>query len=405
MKSSNIFFAIICCCYCRSTIALESQDSISEKTTRNTEPQFGADVSQYVAFLVIIAAAGLQIKSQMLWSESRMLRKVRSYHPQELRNYALPILMSNPQNPHQNEIFTELYVKLSKGRHRPYGRLYPMCYYYFTYIVDMLGFSSSKFETLATSDSLIAFRLLIYLGSLTVLGAKRLSAKETILLISMVTMIASSILLSGIGVIIVPESAVSKITAVWWVLFSISIASDSVYFVFVIKGYSTTISDIAYAIWNEKQKRLKIGGLADTEVSSYLHPKQKKRLDMMSNRALESLELQKIEAPKASRSCFPTIAMMKDFDYWILIRNIILFSGESLLGSWLWGRQSSTALPAIVFLECLQYVGGFMLFINDTKVEPELFKELMKIAELPPTNTATHSMHREEDMGQKLQSV
>lgn len=138
---------------------------------------------EWISTILVIISVLIQVKIHFMWSESRILRKlraeVRDKGPEGIRN---EIHGSVDQECTSNEVFAKLYMRLSKGRHRHMATLYFRFFMISTFVIGELSFLQIG-EAMMSSDTLIAFRIAIAVGSLTVLGARPLSKRELLVLV------------------------------------------------------------------------------------------------------------------------------------------------------------------------------------------------------------------------------
>lgn len=308
--------------------------------------------SAWVVQLMLALIVFIQAKMQVLWSDSRMLRKLRT----ELRDKGADsiraqILQTARRPCSPDEIVSKLYMRLSKGRHRRIGRLYSHVYIIFTWIFDVVSFLPSSGVALLTSDAVSAFRLSIAAGSLTVLGARPLTVLEAIILLSALAIYIFSIAF----VPSLPDSRGVSLTIL--VLRSALVLSGVVRAFYLAfrqrQGDGTHLSDICLAIAKRTYGPLK--------------PQHARMKHMRA-----SLWREGDTRGTHGGRYWPLQGLWFD----VCICALLLISNIGTLGDDLRGQ-----LPAILITEAADFISILLLFLNDTQVEPTLFTELLKIAD------------------------
>ena len=348
------------------------------------EPNSFEDAANYFKVILLVGAAALQSKSGILWSESRILRKVHARFPFKLRNSVTPDMLSNPEDPDPYEVFFHLYLQLSKGRHRTYSRAYSALFYGFLYITAIVEFVYFTYGgeaiRISTSEAFIALKLPVLVNSLTVLGATNLTLFERLLLLSVLTAYGTIVMVIGLGHVQISQKAASILRIVF-ITGSVSVVFiEFCYYVYAYLGFSSSISDIVARMFSvQKERWIKDTKSYQERIIEKLRPKQNKRLKKLSKEAQR-------KAGKLKESVFSRIKrtwVEKDFDTFIAFFNFLAWNGLSLVDAFTWGQQESKYLSILVVIGMLDILATFMLFVNDSRVEEDLFKELLKIAHMP----------------------
>ena len=319
--------------------------------TQNTEEESSPNPwSSLIAVIFILFATILQSKAAMLWSESRILRKIND------RTHST--LTDGITTTDTNIRFATIFKNLSKGRHRRFSRMFSHFFLFFGVGLDLM-FSLEHFRNVSvipTSEALTTVRALIYFGSFTVLGVRPLSRLETLGLCLVVLVQASSLSLFGLGKIQIPNTGrtvihVLRVLVLLTFLFIESMRSWST--------FHSTGNDVSQIVNVILKNNLRDGS------------KQAKRLERMHAiaKSEENMGNSWNEKPY-------TRPKLSQFFEWGSIMLFALMNGPAF------GEEDFHTLPNIVIIESLEIVSNFLLFINDTQVEPELFVRLLRIARI-----------------------
>ena len=360
-----------------------SHHSPSPSQALNETSNTAGYLDNYLRFAILIIAAVLQQKQGIFWNEARIPRKLKSRHPRAIRNNVVPEVLSNPQNPDPYEVFFYLYIGYSKGRHRKYSRMYAVCYYYFSFAIPILGYFVSP--EIYKSDAILALSLPIYAGSLSVIGASGIELKEIVIFILMASCTTACTMLLGLGHISLSHTTTDILAILYIVILGIFLLSSVVGFWSIASKSSTAISGIVGNMWRvERENFTEVPRGGRESIRSKLSTLQEYRLDEVSRIAKRTLEPpQGVEESQASQvplaqnvGIIQRLLHLKEygdlFSFWILIT----------LSSLILVEQGSSTLASIVLMDLMKLVGALMIFINNTRVEEELFDKLMKIAHM-----------------------
>ncbi|PXF42914.1 hypothetical protein BWQ96_07361 [Gracilariopsis chorda] len=278
----------------------------------------------------------------MFWAESRMLRKLKSPNRGEVE-WIASVKQSMPQQERRSfeKVFAHSVVSLSKGRHTPYGRLYHTAYRLFMLSIDMvivvLGVD------VLTSEAVIALRLLIYSGSLSVLGAQRFTTGTYFWLFWPPALFASLVIADGF----VPKWKPSWSYLVPTVLIAISISVDLLFgaraTAFALKQHDVDMFSITNRILNGEN----------------LTKNQQDHINCI----LENPKCLKTKNNKYWRFSYETV-----FGYIMLI--LVAFS--ILLYD-----ISPTQRPFFFVIDTFEILADTLFILNDAQVAPTLFEELV----------------------------
>lgn len=304
--------------------------------------------ASFAGILFILYAVALQSKVQILWSESRMLRKLHKINP--------TFLISNITGVDTNTRFAQIFEKLAKGRNRRINCIYPHLYVLFTILVDVVFFLDLSLPVLHISEAFNSFRLLIYIGSFTVLGARPLSCPELLSLTFIILVQASFIVLFGLGIAHIPKGVRVTLDVIRIIdLVVITITS----IIKISRAYHSTDDDISQVVNTILKKSVR----GDS--------RQGRRLNFMR----QLVEPDEYEHENRSG---------KIMSYWrpdtfalIDIASVLLYAFTNGL---VVGELAHGAIPVFVVMESLEVVSSFLFFINETQVEPTLFVKLLGIA-------------------------
>lgn len=349
---------IFLCTIVLTSVAHCESGQLSQLTSDITSLESQNPLSSFIGILFILYAVALQSKVHVLWSESRMLRKLLKANSSNL--------ISDITSIDTNVRFAQIFDKISKGRHRHVNRIYPHLYVLFTILVDVASYLGNylSLPILQMSDAFNSIRLLIYLGSFTVLGARPLSCPEVLLLTFIILVQACFIVLGGIGIIQIPNGLRVTCTTLRVITLVIITITTVVKIARAHRSADSEISQVVNIILENKGRG---------------EPRQTRRLDFMRQLA----ESDEYESKNRTIMSYwrPDIYELID------ILSVLLFAFTNGL---VWRELSYGALPVLVVMESLEVVSSFLFFINQTQVEPTLFIELLRIAKKHGDDTAGH---------------
>lgn len=296
--------------------------------------------------LVTLVAGFLVFKMQVLWSESRMLRKLRARSAEQVA------VITSASDEMQN--FSQIYAHFAKGRHRRISRVYQSLFYLFLFSFDTLV----QQDQLDPSDGgIMALRSVLYSGLFSVWGARPFSLRESLLLVSCVIfhLCVTSVFLAGVvgdGIAVARFAYTVRVLrlAVFLLFAGVDLFKLCVSF----RGDGTHVSEISYAI---QKARLRSESRQDCRL--------RWMVSMCEN------------AENSRRGT-------KAGPYWGLnassILQICALSFEFLTNGIAWGPSPVSAIPPVLLLEAFELVATVLILVNDTQVEPTLFAHMLKIA-------------------------
>lgn len=155
-----------------------------EEDTKNTN-------LDWEGLSLLVLTIILQVRHTVLWSESRMLRKLKyKLKVQKAKKIAKSVrdnidvdIDGTPESVSSDIVFARLYQSLSKGRHRLLGRAFTQLAYISLWALEMAETFERPFRQILNSDVLLSFRCLLAVASFTVLGAFRPTISEIILIL------------------------------------------------------------------------------------------------------------------------------------------------------------------------------------------------------------------------------
>lgn len=303
----------------------------------------------------------LQANITVLWSESRMFRKISSTLKLKSAKRLRQEIVEQIGRPCSNdEIFATLYLNICKGRNRFVKRMFPNVLLFSMWVLDVATLSDA-FMVLYTSDAFTAFRLMISVGALSVLGAFRLSIYEgAFLTLGWVAYIFSFSFLSlrekGSTFVIAVNVFRSTLMGVASVFLLAKIAFQG-------KGEDKHLSSILNSISSGKLSK---------------NRRQSKRLQVMRawiKRLDSEKNVEEIQTSSFSKYWHP-----KELCYELIVTVLLLCTNGMS-----WNLTSHEPLFwLVVVLESSDYLLFVLLFINDSQVEPELFLQLLRISDSGP---------------------
>lgn len=300
----------------------------------------------WVRILLLVFAGALQFKAPMLWSESRILRKLECRTPNIILD---PIISTDLHG-----AFSEIYISFSKGRHRIFSRVYYDLYLLFVVSIDALsGLLGVDFST---SEALLALRIMIYFGSFAVLGARALTGLEMLFITGLAALNAASILAFGFEWLTISGKVLNILNVIRLVTLLIEVIVSFLDITLGLCSADTNIAQVANSIWTGKFSRWS---------------RQQRRVNEMHRI---------VQSDSANRKG------TTNGTYWRLgFRNaldlLILFFFTASNGP-TWGAlYPRDIIPTVVVIETLEFVSNALFLINETQVEPTLFVKILDLAE------------------------
>lgn len=284
----------------------------------------------------------------MLWSESRILRKLDCRDPRVILDSILATDLYGA--------FSEIYISFSKGRHRKFSRVYYSLYLIFIISIDVMsGLLGVDFST---SEALLALRVMVYFGSFTVLGARPLIFAETLFIIVLAALNAGNILVFGFGWFVVSEKASSY---VYWTLTGIR-------YITLPTALIVSLVDIAVGLCCSSTHISQIANSIRTGRFSS-NKRQVRRFNDMNEKVMSD------EANKQGT---------KNGPYWRLgaldVIDLLALFFFTFTNGLAWGRVNKNIIPTLVVIETLELVSTALYTINETQVEPALFAKILSLA-------------------------
>lgn len=325
-------------------LAHASRQGVPLARTVSSETEL--QVTAWVTILSVAVAGALQVKAPMLWSTSRILRKIQSTSRPES-------LLQAVSATSLQEAFSQLYVSLSKGRHRRFSRIYGQLYFLFIVFIDV----SDTFLNVNViySEALLALRVLIYFGAFAVLGARAFTFVESMVIYGLALGHAGLLLAFGFGwITIAPRTA--------WTLNTVRV---------VCIGGLTVLSVIF-----ELCVALKCSGNDIAQIANAIRTKKIVEGTRQAER-FNSLQQMCISEPDSTRGktggFYWTLSWSDSIDI-VLVLILTATNGPA------WGKYDSGMVPTTVIIESLEFLSNVLFFFNKTQVEPTLFFELMKLS-------------------------
>lgn len=321
----------------QTAVATTSSSGEGEEDTESTVRQ------SWAVLLITLVAAVINSKASMLWAESRMLRKLNSPNRGEVE-WVESVKQSMPQQDHFNfeAVFANSVITLSKGRHTRFGRLYSHIYLAFTVSIDLIVFAFDT-DVILTSDVVIAFRLLIYSGALSVMGAYQFRRSTYCFIFGPPTLFAVLVITDGIVSAPKPSWAHLVPTVLLW----ISIAWDAF---LAVKSIGPAFTQDESDMFSITDRILK--GKSVTE-------SQQKYMDGI----LKDADIFKTRKGKYWRISLFT--WFKHALHLLVGFAIILYD------------ISPSQRPYVFVLDTFEMLAETLFIINDTQVAPTLFEELL----------------------------
>lgn len=365
-----------------------------------------------VTSVALIVFSILEFKSTALWSESRMLRKIRkgesvekaktqidrrrvpvgralapSYGPLSSTSHVLSAL---------DHRFPVSYHMLAKGRSTTFSRLYPALYVIATTCLDVLD--GLEFESMVdgrgafgffpASDVLNAFRIKVYLGSFTVIGALSPVLRTKVLIICAILGFGNAFFLVLCGHVF-PElncqarRVINLIRIVVAVLITANFAV--VDGIALLGSNSTNVHSIASVLLeaNPTEQEAWLGdnsephpmgsSNAEHRVQYIASEEQRARMRNLLCAVAKARSGQLDISPSLVGRLMVTSKRGHGIfvEAMLFVATSFLFVSQGLI----WGREQN--LPVFLLVDSLELVSVFLLFVNTFVVEPELFRTLL----------------------------
>lgn len=338
-------------------------------------PEYELQHRDWVPPIYLWVTILLQTRSVMIWSEARILRKLRSkLHctpaaivreevSAELRASGVPV---TPEN-----IFGRLYVSMAKGRQSTINRLLPSINVLSLLLLDLLSFSNIT-TGVWTSDAHLAFRLMLASGSLAVLGARSLSVCEMMGAVLCCGLYVASLV--TVGSLNKPVSLREPLLIARGVLLGIDLFFLMAAAYHLSTGKDEHISSIA--------RRIDTGNFPDRATDSQSE-RFKKMLLWVKNVRMKDTVCNIWRYQGSSHGKLPHKLSSRwwywrprTFETFELFLTIFVLSTNGLS----FNNVKDSAYPIFITLEIAEVVNIFMLLVNDTQVEPQLFLEILDVA-------------------------
>ena len=367
--------------------------------------------------LVLFLTAGFGSKTSMIWSESRILRKVYSRHPRQLRDTVRSSMLSKPEDPDPYEVFFHLYTQMSKGRHRTLNRTYSTlfyCFFYLLVVLDLAFFRQEDSKNYA-SAAILALRLPVLVSSLTVLGAARVTVLEGILYCLSVIgyYLSSQFSLSSDVSNKLGFTTSSTVMQKWlfgtpigstpWDVIQEKLQRGVVFgsfflflanlfvFIFVKNRFGNTTSDIVGKMWDaEKVRWTRDPGEDPEPITSTLHWRQQRRLDGVSAKMRNAPLIRTNASEVATSDSFVLRVLVRvmeaDIEKILPFFNtlaLVVLKYVGIVAFPTYRAKSSDEFILDSFMEISSIFALFMLYVNETRVEDTLFELLLWIAHMP----------------------
>lgn len=197
------------------------------------------------------------------------------------------------------------------------------------------------------SEALTAFRVLIIFGSFTVWGAFPFNTRESIVLLFFSLLYSGSLLVFGCGWVEIPNKAQLALALVRFVLLGFSFLNLVYEGIRAWRSSDESISSVANILLAVSK-----GG------NQKLSDGQRKRLS----------EMRSTTGPPGR--------------YWAMDKKQLFYALSTLYfcltNGMVWGKDTRHNLPINVIVEPLELISNVLFMVQDTQVEPLLFKELVQ---------------------------
>lgn len=334
------------------TVSPTTEPSTSALLSYKQEQQYEEDsdsdenlAGDWVRVLLLVTAAALQFKAPMLWSESRILRKLRSRTSSDI--------VDSIKSRDLQSAFAEIYIQFSKGRHRKFSRFYYDLYFIFVLATDVVSWT---FEAdYSISDAILALRFMIYFGAFTVLGARSLGFLEWLTILCFVSVKIGLTVATVYGQIRLTRVARPVLQSVVVSFLLMEFVLSLLQFVAGASNFRVEIADIAASIREAKfgtrksqqQRFEKIQGFTNCE-----------NFDKKGTKEGAYWRLEWLDVGDLGAFLFSSMVVG------------LLYTSE-------YPRKS---IPTMIAIETLEFVSTVLYFVNRTQVEPTLFVKIMSLA-------------------------
>lgn len=329
-------------------------------SARHDDPTHDLSQSIVLSYILLVAAA-LQIRPGILWSQSRMLRKLRAFQEQKKDIDITRDAFGTHPVPHTiHHIFSRLYISLSKGRHRRLQRVFSFLFYLFLFSIDILDtIPTTQLPYETSSDVIDAFRLTVYWGSTTVLGARPFSFMEAIAAALICILYAISIILFAGRPRVLNGTPRIVVFVIRVTLASFVVLIDAWDLFQCFRSESNGIASMANAIRKKPHK---------------LNFHQEDRFNQMRN-----IMYEETRCTTNSSHCREKTLVK----YWRvnLFRDVIVPIMFLATNGLMWGAIDTEYVPQIVVVETFETFAWIMFVVNESQVEPRLLIELLRVSQ------------------------
>lgn len=336
--------------------------------------------SDWFVSSVLIVSTLLQVRIHMLWSESRVFRKIvrklKTSGRTQMREDAKKSFRDKECD--NDQLLARIYTMNSKGRHLAANRVYSHLLLWTMWTLDIFE-STGHLDSFAfiDSDALTVLRLMVAIGALHVIGAIRAKRNFILccILIISVPYALSLVYCQQIDFFLVAEEDKSISLVLYNIL---NFARLSVAFLGVILsiypcvndflGRGTHISNISYTIENKSN-------LGNENLS------QAKRLKEIRKHveAIRHINPDSKNVLLIADSKFVSYSLSV---YVEIIVTFILLSTNGVLTADLMQDR----FPRLFLVEMVEFFGLSLQFVNDIVVEPTLLATLVDVADCDRTD-------------------
>lgn len=313
-------------------------ESVCNFTIERTEESASA-----VDMVFLISAAVLLTKVNMIWAESRMLRKLDNPTRQTVSE-------DLKEKCNDERRFAELVLRMCKGRNHWYNR---MMQGFFESFIIFSSFWGSLLGNIYSSDAYLSLVLPVLAGSLGVIvsGVLKWWWIASIFFVSF--LYGTLLYVSIIGVFTVPSSlcGVSVIIET-----AVSIISLFYFFFVMIEQYKGQSSDI----FSTADKIMK------NETLNY--------------RQAERFRKMKHELPKSRAWKIRYSLLFMDILFMVQSCAVIISSNEG---------SEFFDVPKLIGLEVFQMISMLLMFLNETAVEPSLYLRVLSLSVIKDKNISS----------------
>lgn len=326
----------------------------------------------WVGLLLLFITLLLQSRPNMIWSDSRMLRKI-NYRLQaqtplrlftDIRQGLDEEIDGESIAESKDIVFARLYEKLSKGRNRFVGRSFTHFAFISLWCIELAESFEQPYIEILESEVLISFRLLLTVGSFGTLGAFKPTLAEAI---SLSLSISGAVFLTAIMRTTVPYNSIKdRFDRVLNVFSYVRIACIAI-------GLLLVFRQMLNSFFNEESHISNIVNcIMNRTISS--KPHHIKRLEDMRNmvRRGDSSSYGRLSAWSVRGNIGP----LNWFGVFLFMVSVIEGAVYSVV-------LPQKYVPRFFVLETSSYILFFLLILNDTHVENELLFQLLRISEQP----------------------